>query len=108
MYESPIEMTYRDIQTQIREETDKQIIEAVRQCGICVDKEELLKALQYDRRQYEKGYNDGLAVRWNAEHIMQIIEDTEYIQQSRESDYTKEQSKINAYDEIVKLIKGEG
>lgn len=47
-------------------------------------------------------------IKLNAELISQIIEDTEYIQNSNESRYTKEQSKINAYDEIVKLIKGEG
>ena len=32
----------------------------VQQYGIVVDKEELLKALQYDREQYAKGYNDAL------------------------------------------------
>ena len=41
-----------------------------------------------------------------AELIKQIIEDTEYIQNSYESDYTKERSKVNAYEEIVRLIKG--
>ena len=45
-------------------------------------------------------------IRMNAEQIKQIIEDTEYIQRSNESSFTKEQCKINAYDEIVKLIKG--
>lgn len=61
MYESPIEMIYTDIQTQIKEETDKCIYEAMQQCGIHVDKDELIKALQYDRRQYERGYLDGYA-----------------------------------------------
>ena len=45
-------------------------------------------------------------IEFNAEGIRRIIEDTEYVQQSNESRYTKEQSKVNAYDEIVKLIKG--
>lgn len=61
MYESPIEMIYGDIQTQIKEEADKSIYESVQQCGIHVDKDELIKALQYDRRQYERGYLDGYA-----------------------------------------------
>lgn len=30
-------------------------------CGVNVDKEELLKALKYDREQYEKGYRDAKA-----------------------------------------------
>lgn len=45
-------------------------------------------------------------IKMNAEQIKQIIEDTEYVQQSNESDYTKERSKISAYEEIVRLIKG--
>ena len=45
------------------------------------------------------------SIKFNAEAIRKILIDTEYIQESNESDYTKEQSKINAYDEIVKLIK---
>ena len=45
-------------------------------------------------------------IKENAEQIKQIIEDTEYVQQSNESDYTKERSKVNAYEEIVRLIKG--
>lgn len=61
MYQSPIEVIYTDIQTQIKEEADKRIYEAVQQCDIHVDKDELIKALQYDRRQYERGYLDGYA-----------------------------------------------
>ena len=45
-------------------------------------------------------------IRQNAAQIKQIIEDTGYIQRSNESDYTKDQCKVNAYDEIVKLIRG--
>lgn len=62
MYESPIDIVYKDIQMQVKEQADKQIYEAVQQCGISVDKEELIKALQYDRGQYEKGYADALSV----------------------------------------------
>lgn len=34
---------------------------AVGHYGIVIDKEELLKALKYDRNQYEKGYKDAIA-----------------------------------------------
>ena len=65
MYESPIDVIYNDIQIQVIEHTEEQIYEAIQQCDIHVDKEELIKALQYDRKQYEKGYEDGRkANRW--------------------------------------------
>ncbi len=59
MYESPIDMLIADIQHQIAEQQDEQIYNAVVSVGINVDKEELIRALQYDRQQYELGYADG-------------------------------------------------
>lgn len=38
---------------------DNDIYKAVQDVGINVNKEELLKALRYDRNQYDKGYSDG-------------------------------------------------
>ncbi len=35
------------------------VMKAVRKVGVNVDKGELIKALQYDRDQYTKGYEDG-------------------------------------------------
>lgn len=37
------------------------VLKTVIDCGINADKDELLKALEYDRGQYEKGYADGKA-----------------------------------------------
>ena len=48
-------------------ETDKLVLESCVKVACDVDEEELLKALQYDRGQYEKGYADGkrdAAPRW--------------------------------------------
>lgn len=59
MYESPIETIYGELQTQILREDENMIMKAVREVKINVDKDELIKALQYDRHQYIKGYNDG-------------------------------------------------
>ena len=56
MYESPIEI----IQTQMQMQMDEGILKAVQGVGIDVQKEELLKALAYDREQYSKGYKDGV------------------------------------------------
>lgn len=53
-YQSPIEVFQTQMQSQIEDETYK----AVMKVGINVDKDELLKALQYDRDQYQKGYAD--------------------------------------------------
>lgn len=64
MWKSPIEIT-EEITKQMNMVVENGIIKAVQRVGIDVDKEELLKALQYDRGQYEKGYQDGLnANKW--------------------------------------------
>ena len=55
MYKSPIEIFTEEIQYHF----DNNIVEAVQKYDIQVDKEELLKALIYDRDQYDKGYQDG-------------------------------------------------
>lgn len=57
-YQSPIEMVYHDIQMHFEDEVCK----AVQQVDIHVDKEELIKALQYDREQFAKGYANAKAV----------------------------------------------
>ena len=55
MYKSPIEIIYGQMQTQM----EGDIFRAVQSYYPNVDKEELLRALQYDREQYNKGYVDG-------------------------------------------------
>lgn len=45
-------------QTQMELQMEGEIMKAVRKVGVTVDKEELLKALKYDRQQYDKGYED--------------------------------------------------
>ena len=57
MYKSPINVIYGKLQTKIEGE----IMKAVQNVEVDVDKEELLRALQYDRGQYDKGYRDGEA-----------------------------------------------
>jgi len=60
MYKSPIEIIY-EIQSGVKMQIENGILEAVGHYGINVDKDELIRALQYDRQQYEKGYDDGKA-----------------------------------------------
>lgn len=59
MYKSPIEKIYGELQTQMVQEDEKMVIKAIEKVGVNVDKGELIKALQYDRNQYTKGYEDG-------------------------------------------------
>lgn len=60
MYESPITQIIADISSQVREAQDGRLIYEVQQAiGYEIDKEELIKALNYDRDQYQKGYEDG-------------------------------------------------
>jgi hypothetical protein len=59
MYKSPIDVMIADIQHQIAQQQDEEIYKAVVSVGINVDKDELIRALQYDRRQYDKGYAAG-------------------------------------------------
>lgn len=61
MYKSPIELLVMDIQNQIMKQQDEEIYQAVLHYIPNVDKAELIRALKYDRDQYEKGYRDGKA-----------------------------------------------
>lgn len=55
MYEYPIKIITGKMQTQI----DGDIYRTVQNVGINVDRTELLKALEYDRGQYENGWEEG-------------------------------------------------
>ena len=54
VYEPPIMLYMNEIQTQIEDNC----LKAVQSYGFNVDKDELKKALDYDRGQYDKGYAD--------------------------------------------------
>ena len=56
-YSSPIQLILSDIQMKLEDN----VCEAVQNVGVKVDKDELIKALQYDREQYDKGFVDGYA-----------------------------------------------
>ena len=59
-WESPITKIYGDIHNEIIRQDEENYICAIEQAiGYRVDKDELIKALQYDREQYDKGYKDG-------------------------------------------------
>ena len=55
MYESPINIIISKLCTKL----ESDCVKSVQSYGFDVDKEELAKALNYDRKQYEKGHTDG-------------------------------------------------
>lgn len=57
MYESPIKILHNAMMRDYEEG----VVKAVLHYDIQVDKDELLRALQYDRGQYDKGFADGKA-----------------------------------------------
>lgn len=59
MYKSPIQLVTDNINYAMRAKIDDTIYQAVLRCDVAVDKDELVKALTYDREQYDKGYSDG-------------------------------------------------
>lgn len=59
MYKSPIDIFVADVQKQFVQRHDDQIYQVVMNLGINVDKAELIRALQYDREQYDRGFADG-------------------------------------------------
>lgn len=64
-YESPIEVFEETISSQYNKTLEEAVWKEVTRIGVSVDKHELIRALRYDRGQYERGYNDGLnANKW--------------------------------------------
>ena len=87
MYKSPIEKIYGELQTQMVQEDENMVMKAIRKVEVDVDKEDLIKALQYDRNQYTKGYEDGKnevldKIRIEIKHFMYNVNPS-----SSESDY---------------------
>lgn len=72
-YESPIDIIYGDMQTKL----EGDVFKVIQNCNIKVDKDELLKALAYDRNQYHKGWLDGYA---QAEEDIVRCKDCKYAQ----------------------------
>ena len=63
MYEPPMRLIGDDLVSEIADNLNRQfdeyVLKVVWSYGIDVDKRELVRALSYDREQYEKGYRDG-------------------------------------------------
>lgn len=101
MWESPVNIIMGEMQTQI----EGDIYKAIQNVGIDVDKEELLKALQYDRQQYEKGYAD--AIDEFAEKLKEFIEE-DMIPRARTEEVYRALTELQDYniDELAEQMKG--
>lgn len=62
MWESPVNIfeIHEPIIEEINNQTEEIVFKAIHRVGVDVNKEELIKAMQYDRNQYEKGYKDAI------------------------------------------------
>jgi len=105
VYESPISVISQMVNEQIREVQNQEenaiVAEISKKIGVDVDKTELIRALSYDRHQYEKGYVDG---RWFGIHEVMSkvkrISNSQAIQKER-FDYYDEKS-VAEYKEFIK------
>ena len=62
-YESPITAIYEQIANQIKQDAEDRLMAEVKmKVDVDVNKDELIKALDYDRHQYEKGRDDAIEV----------------------------------------------
>jgi len=68
-YDNFIEETSKEFANQIEKET----FNVIQRFGIVVDREELIKALRYDRDSYTKGYND--ALKHVSKRVSELIEE---------------------------------
>lgn len=59
-YDPPISLALAEFQNGVEEQLGNGVMEYLYSIDIHVDKEELIKALKYDRGQYEKGFRDGV------------------------------------------------
>lgn len=59
MYESPIMIIHDRVTKVDSERLEDHIMEEIHRVGVIVDKDELIRAMNYDCRQYHKGYQDG-------------------------------------------------
>ena len=55
MYKSPVELITKQMNAQIED----YVFNAIQEVVVNIDRDELLRALEYDRDQYERGYRDG-------------------------------------------------
>ena len=91
-YESPIiRIQNQLLKEMIKKEEDQFMCEVRQTIGYNIDKSELIKALNYDRDQYEKGYQDGKTDAQKVGHWIERVDewgDTYYECSSCKEEFT--------------------
>lgn len=106
-YESPITIMENEAKRIVKETENGIVAEISKQYGVEVDKEELTKALLYDRQQYDKGYKDALAeIRERVEKVIAEIHTLDDLNPDYPMDRTIHVSKW-AVIEIINKYLGE-
>ena len=107
MYESPIELIDRqlyDYHRQLQEQKENYIYQAIQSYDVNVNKEELIKALNYDREQYETGYKE--ASHRIKEYIVEKIrgKQIEYFNLYNEYRDGEDYRKMQLLEEVIKIV----
>lgn len=58
-YKSPIQVEIDNAATSVTKEIENYVIKCIHNVCVDVDRDELIKALEYDRKQYQRGFRDG-------------------------------------------------
>ena len=116
MYESPITYTIKEIYDNQMVERENFILTTVSEkIGVEVNREELIKALNYDRNQYAKGYADAKAeytTKWTnvEEELPDLHEDSKFIYRKRSDEVMciikADEDLINSCGYLVEDIDG--
>lgn len=110
-YESPIMFITEQMTTELQKQTENNLYNIIQKYNISVDREELIKALKYDRKQYELGFKDGLreADKWiKVEDKMPnegetvLIYCPEFLEEIRKAFYTEGDFYAEKEDLIIK------
>lgn len=100
-WKSPITKIYGDIQNDIVRQDEENYMCAITQAiGYRVDKEELIRALHYDREQYDKGYRDGAKETF----IKELEKIKEEIKTNRDEWIKGQDAEWHTYDRCIYII----
>lgn len=90
-YVSPIcliEDMYSNMKAEIIKEQENYIVKQVQNLDIYINKKELLKALNYDREQYDEGYNEGFKTGINEGYKIALEQIADYSREQLNSFYS--------------------
>jgi hypothetical protein len=73
--------------------------------GMLPDAPEPLDDITLEEMEAEQLKDMTVAISFNSEEIARELMDAEAIQEGNESQYTKEQAKLTAYNHIIELVK---